>query len=127
MNNGDIGAFYIIKNADETDQIVFCRSADEGKSWSEGMNVATVSYAGKTATVNIHDPFQYKIAFTPAKNLESINGTLGAEYISAEYTEGIHGMPATRFNISAGAAAGASAFSAFLAGFAAFSGALVGI
>lgn len=86
---------------------IFNYSCDlEGKSWSEGMNVATVSFAGKTATVNIHDPFQYKIAFTPAKNLESINETLGAEYISAEYTEGIHGMPATRFNISAGAAAG---------------------
>ncbi|MBR2868124.1 MAG: exo-alpha-sialidase [Clostridia bacterium] len=38
MNNGDIGAFYIIKNADETDQIVFCRSADEGKSWSSAKN-----------------------------------------------------------------------------------------
>ncbi len=34
MNNGDIGAFYIVKNADNTDKIVFTRSADEGQSWS---------------------------------------------------------------------------------------------
>jgi hypothetical protein len=38
MNNGDIGVFYIIKNKDLTDQIVFSRSADEGKSWSEPVN-----------------------------------------------------------------------------------------
>lgn len=38
MNNGDIGAFYIIKNADLTDQIVFTRSADEGETWSEPTN-----------------------------------------------------------------------------------------
>ena len=38
MNNGDIGAFYIIKNADSTDQIVLSRSADEGKSWSGPVN-----------------------------------------------------------------------------------------
>ncbi len=35
MNNDDIGAFYIVKNPDETDKIVFTRSNDEGKSWSE--------------------------------------------------------------------------------------------
>lgn len=35
MNNGDIGAFYIVKNSDGTDKIVFTRSADEAKSWSE--------------------------------------------------------------------------------------------
>ena len=38
MNNGDIGAFYIIKNPDATDQIVFHRSADEGITWSEPIN-----------------------------------------------------------------------------------------
>lgn len=38
MNNGDIGALYIIKNEDLTDKIVFTRSADEGKSWSEPVN-----------------------------------------------------------------------------------------
>ena len=38
MNNGDIGAFYIIKNQDLTDRIVFTRSADEGKTWSEPVN-----------------------------------------------------------------------------------------
>ena len=38
MNNGDIGAFYIIKNKDLTDKIVFTRSADEGKSWSTPVN-----------------------------------------------------------------------------------------
>ncbi len=35
MNNGDIGAFYIVKNEDGTDIIVLSRSADEGESWSE--------------------------------------------------------------------------------------------
>ena len=35
MNNGDLGAFYIVKNLDGTDKIVFTSSADEGKSWSE--------------------------------------------------------------------------------------------
>ena len=34
MNNGDIGAFYIVKNLDGTDKIVFTRSSDEGKTWS---------------------------------------------------------------------------------------------
>ena len=38
MNNGDIGAFYIIKNADGTDQIVLSRSSDEGETWSEAKN-----------------------------------------------------------------------------------------
>lgn len=38
MNNGDIGAFYIIKNADGTDQIVISRSSDDGVSWSEPIN-----------------------------------------------------------------------------------------
>lgn len=35
MNNGDIGAFYIFKNLDGTDKILFTRSADEAKTWSE--------------------------------------------------------------------------------------------
>ena len=38
MNNGDIGAFYIIKNLDGTDQIVLTRSADEGETWSKPVN-----------------------------------------------------------------------------------------
>ncbi len=38
MNNGDIGAFYIIKNFDGTDQIVITRSEDEGITWSEPQN-----------------------------------------------------------------------------------------
>lgn len=38
MNNGDIGAFYIIKNTDETDKIILRRSSDEGESWSEPVN-----------------------------------------------------------------------------------------
>lgn len=35
MNNDDLGAFYIHKNLDGTDKIVFTRSGDEGESWSE--------------------------------------------------------------------------------------------
>ncbi len=38
MQNEDIGAFYIIKNNDGTDRIVFRRSSDEGESWSEPIN-----------------------------------------------------------------------------------------
>lgn len=34
MANGDIGAFYIIKHVDGTDEIVLTRSADNGKTWS---------------------------------------------------------------------------------------------
>ena len=38
MDNGDIGAFYIVKHPDLTDTIVMRRSCDEGKSWSEPLN-----------------------------------------------------------------------------------------
>ena len=38
MNNDDLGAFYIVKNLDGTDKIVFRRSADEGLTWSEPVN-----------------------------------------------------------------------------------------
>ncbi len=38
MNNNDLGAFYIVKNLDGTDKIVFTRSGDEGKTWSEPVN-----------------------------------------------------------------------------------------
>ena len=49
--------------------------------------------------------FEYKIAFTPAANIESINGTGGAEYISAEYTTAENGLPATQYTLKAGAKA----------------------
>ena len=45
MSNGDIGAFYLEKNPDETDSLVFTRSADEGVTWSEPVN--TLSCLGK--------------------------------------------------------------------------------
>lgn len=38
MNNDDLGAFYIHKNLDGTDKIVFTRSGDEGESWSEPLS-----------------------------------------------------------------------------------------
>jgi hypothetical protein len=38
MGNGDIGAFYIIKNDDRTDKIVLTRSSDEGETWTEPIN-----------------------------------------------------------------------------------------
>ncbi len=38
MNNGDLGAFYIHKNPDGTDKVLFIRSADEGISWSAPVN-----------------------------------------------------------------------------------------
>ena len=50
--------------------------------------------------------FEYKIAFTPAANIESINGSNGANYISAAYTTGANGLSATRFTFKAGASTG---------------------
>ena len=38
MNNGDLGAFYIVKNLDGTDKIVFARSENEGETWTEPHN-----------------------------------------------------------------------------------------
>jgi hypothetical protein len=38
MNNDDVGAFYIEKNADGTDKHLFTRSKDEGETWSEPVN-----------------------------------------------------------------------------------------
>ncbi len=34
MANGDIGAFYIVKHTDGTDEIVLTRSSDEGENWT---------------------------------------------------------------------------------------------
>ena len=50
--------------------------------------------------------FEYKIAFTPAANIESINGTFGADYISAKYVTADDGLPATQFTFKAGTSAG---------------------
>lgn len=77
-----------------------------GRTWTAGMDVATVSFAGRSVELLINDPFQYKIAFTPATNLESINGTAGADYIRADYVTGLSGLPATGFTILPGATAG---------------------
>ena len=49
--------------------------------------------------------FEYKIAFAPAANIESINGTNGANYISASYTTA-NGLPATQFTFAPGASYG---------------------
>ena len=38
MNNDDIGAFYIEKNIDGTDKLLFTRSTDEGLNWSKPSN-----------------------------------------------------------------------------------------
>ena len=38
MNNEDLGVFYIHKNLDGTDKIIFRRSSDEGGNWSEPIN-----------------------------------------------------------------------------------------
>ena len=77
----------------------------EGKVWHKGMDTATVSFAGKSTTVTIHNPFSYSIAFTPAANIVSINNSGGADYIFAEYTTDSFGLPATRFTIKSGAKA----------------------
>ncbi len=50
--------------------------------------------------------FEYKIAFTPAANIESINGTSGADYISAKYVTAENGLPATQYTFKAGTTAG---------------------
>ncbi len=38
MNNGDVGAFYLEKNVDGTDKLLFTRSADECETWSDPIN-----------------------------------------------------------------------------------------
>lgn len=38
MGNGDIGAFYIFKNPDGTDNVWMIRSADDGKTWGDPIN-----------------------------------------------------------------------------------------
>lgn len=48
--------------------------------------------------------FVYKIAYTPAANINSFNGTNGGDYISAAYTKA-DGLPATDFTFKAGATA----------------------
>ena len=97
----------LVKGSTTGSIIIYNYTCDlAGKIWHEGMDTATVSFAGKTASVTINDPFQYKIAFAPAKNLESIGGTSGAEYISAEYVSVDDRISATKFNILAGAASG---------------------
>lgn len=78
----------------------------EGKAYSEDMESATVSFAGHTATLKFTDPFENMIAFAPAANIESINGTNGAEYISAEYVDAGKRTPSTRFTVKGGAVAG---------------------
>lgn len=50
--------------------------------------------------------FEYKIAYTPAVNIENINGTAGTSYISAAYTKASDGLPATEYTIKEGATAG---------------------
>ena len=50
--------------------------------------------------------FEYKIAFTPAANIESINGTFGADYISAPSVTADDGLPATQYTFKAGTTAG---------------------
>lgn len=49
--------------------------------------------------------FEYKIAYTPATNIENFGGTAGASYISAAYTTASDGLPATEYTIKAGATA----------------------
>jgi len=78
----------------------------EGKAYSEDMESATVSFAGHTATLKFTDPFENMIAFAPAANIESINGTNGAEYISAEYVDAGKRTPSTRLTVKGGAVAG---------------------
>ena len=78
----------------------------KGTTWTKGMERATVSFAGMTKEFVLHDPFDYKIAFTPAINIESINGTNGEAYISAAYTTADDGMPATLYTIREGATDG---------------------
>lgn len=78
----------------------------EGKAYSEDIEAITVSFAGHTATLKLTDPFKNVIAFAPAANIESINGTNGAEFISAEYVGAGERTPSTRFTVKGGAVSG---------------------
>lgn len=77
----------------------------KGKTWTEGMDTCTVSFAGKTDSVLFYDPWLYKIAFTPAANVERINSEDKTSSITATYTTAADGMPATKFTIGAGSTA----------------------
>lgn len=78
----------------------------EGKPYSEDMESATVSFAGHTATLKFTNHFSQAVAFTPAINIESINGTNGADFISAEYVDEGERISSTRFTVQSGATYG---------------------
>ena len=78
----------------------------DGASYTENMEPITVSFAGHSTTLKFTNHFSQVVAFTPATNLESINGTNGADFISAEYVGVGERLPSTRFTVKSGASAG---------------------
>ena len=98
----------LLVNGSSTGKIRICNYQCnlEEEIYTENMNGGIVSFAEYSAEIFLSNPFYNKIAFAPAQNIESINESGGAEYISAEYLNLGGRNPATRFTISGGATAG---------------------
>ena len=60
LNSGDIGAFYIEKNSDGTDKILFTVSNDEAKSWSTPINCIDGICAPDYYVINNDRPLKLK-------------------------------------------------------------------
>ena len=98
----------LLINGSSTGKVKICNylSNVEGKPYSESMESVTVSFASHTATIEFTNHLDQVVAFAPAENIESINGTNGAEFISADYVDVGGRTPSTRFTVMGGATAG---------------------
>lgn len=76
------------------------------RPYNEDMDSATVSFAGHASRLEFTNYLENVVAFAPAINIESINGTNGVEFISAEYVGIGEKTPSTRFTVMGGATAG---------------------
>lgn len=78
-----------------------CSNCD--KIYKDAMGSVETTYEAIKIAPVLTD-FEYKIAFTPAANLDG--GRSGASHISAAYTTAADGMPATQYTFKAGATSG---------------------
>lgn len=76
-----------------------------GKNWNSDTRSLTVSFGGKTDTIEFFGLDEYKLAFAPAVNFRSLNDD--GDYITAQFTTASDGMPASRFTVASGAKSGA--------------------
>lgn len=78
-----------------------CANCD--KIYEDAIGLVETTYEAIKIAPVLTD-FEYKIAFTPAANLD--DGKSGASHISAAYTTAADGVPATQFTFKAGATDG---------------------